>query len=275
MEQAKNRSYLKVVAKAIRVMEAMANSEGESRLTDLSKALKFPKATVFRILFTLQQVGYVEQNEGTGTYRLSEKAGWSRRQEFRQSLKSIARPFMQRLLGRFEQTVNLAVLDQNQILYIEILEGLRSIRMAATVNAFGPLHCTALGKSILAHLPADECLQILNHRPLARYTGNTIVSTSQLIHRLRKVRSCGYAVDNEEAERGARCVAVPIFNSAGRPAAGISVSGPTSHIQRSTVREIADALIDCGRSISERMGCASREGRQHPEIANRQAQSQP
>jgi DNA-binding IclR family transcriptional regulator len=258
MDQVKNRSYLKVVAKAIRVMETMASFDRESRLTDLSKALKFPKATVFRILFTLEQLGYVEQNASTGTYRLSEKTGWSRRHEFRESLKSIARPFMQRLLGRFEQTVNLGVLDQDQMLYIEILEGLRSIRMAATVNTFGPLHCTALGKSILAHLPADECLEILNHRPLARYTSNTIVSTSRLIHHLRKVRSCGYAVDNEEAERGARCVAVPIFNSESRPAASISVSGPISHIQRSTVQEIAQALIACGRSISERMGCTGR-----------------
>lgn len=251
--EVKSRSYLKVVAKAIRLMETMVSLRQETRLTDLSKALNFPKATTFRILFTLGQLGYVEQNADTGAYRLSEKAGWSHRDQFRESLKSVAHPFMERLLSRFEQTVNLGVLDRDQLLYIEILEGLRSIRMAAIVNTYGPLHSTALGKSILAHLPPQECLEILKRRPLARFTANTIVSLPQLIRHLAKVRSRGYAVDNEEAERGARCVAIPILNSEGRPVAGISVSGPISHIQRSTVREIAGALMDYGTRISERM----------------------
>jgi IclR family transcriptional regulator, KDG regulon repressor len=260
MDEVTSRSYLKVVAKTLRVMEVMASLGHEVRLTELARALKFPKATTFRILFTLGQLGYVEQDAGTGTYRLSEKADWSRRDQFRDSLKGIARPYMERLLSRFEQTVNLGVLDQDQVLYIDILEGLRSIRMAATVNTYGPLHCTALGKSILAYLPPDECLGILKRRPLARFTANTITLAPQLMHHLSKVRSRGYAVDNEEAERGARCVAVPIFNSENQPAAGMSVSGPTSHIQRSTAREIADVLINYGARISERMGSNSGKG---------------
>lgn len=260
MEQTANRGFLKVVAKTLRIMEAMGSSGTESRLTDLSKSLKMPKATVFRILFTLESLGYVQQDQSTGMYRLTEKAGWFHRDQSWDTLRSVARPFMERLLSRFEQTVNLGVLDRDQVLYVEILEGLRSIRMLATVNTYAPLHCTAMGKSMLAYLAPEEVAEAIKRRPLRRFTANTIVSVPRLVHHLKKVHLRGYAVDNEEVERGARCVAVAILNPDGKPMAAISVSGPISHIQRSTVKEIAEAVMDCCAQISERMGFM------HPQI---------
>jgi DNA-binding IclR family transcriptional regulator len=143
---------------------------------------------------------------------------------------------MERILARFEQTPCLGMLDQYQILYIEILEGLRSIRMAATVNAYAPVHSTSLGKSILAFLPEAEA--ILSRKPVTQLTGKTITSIGLLKRHLGLVKKKGYAVDNEETERGARCVGAPIYNTHGRPYAAMSVAGPISYIQGNSCRRL-------------------------------------
>lgn len=255
MDGVKNRSYLKVVAKALRLMETLASLEHEVRLTDLSKSLNFPKATTFRILFTLEQLGYVEQTPGSGAYKLSDKAGWSHRDQFREALRRICRPFMERLLVRFEQTVNLGVLVHGQILYLDILEGLRLVHTSPTVNSFGPVHSTALGKSILAFLSPAEAQRLLEaHVPFEKSTEHTLTSVQALTRELNRVRKRGFALDNEETEAGARCVGAPIFGPGGEPAASVSISGPASALRAKTIREIAQALKDCTRAISPQLG---------------------
>src|SRR5215831_6894930 len=166
MTEQLNPSYLKVVAKTFRVIETLSQAKSGLPLSELARHVKQPKATVFRILFTLKQLGYVEQDSSDETYKLSPQRNWQTQNELRETLKAIARPHMERILARFEQTVCLGMLDQYQILYIEILEGLRSIRMAATVNAYAPVHSTSLGKSILAFLEPPEAEAILRRKPL-------------------------------------------------------------------------------------------------------------
>jgi DNA-binding IclR family transcriptional regulator len=254
MTERANPSYLKVVAKTFRVIETLSHAKAGVPLSELARHVEQPKATVFRILFTLKQLGYVEQDPNSETYKLSHQRNWQLQNELRETLKSIARPHMERILARFEQTVCLGMLDQNQILYIEILEGLRSIRMAATVSAYAPVHSTSLGKSILAFLEAPEAEAILSRNPITKLTVKTITSVGVLKRHLRLVRKKGYAVDNEETERGARCVGAPIYNTQGRPFAAISVSGPISYIQGELVPEIAGTLKETCGKISRQMG---------------------
>lgn len=254
MKAARNPNYLKVVGKTFRVVEAMAHAQSRVRLSDLSRQLKQPKATVFRILYTLGELGYVRQDSRTEAYGLTDRIGWFSRNEMKETLKGAARPYMERLLSRFEQTVNLGLLDQGQVLYLEILEGLRSIRMAATVNTYAPLHASALGKSIAAFLEPAEVTRLLRQQPLTAYTEKTMTNGPRLLKHLRRVRKQGYAVDNEEVETGARCVAAPLFNAQGRAFAALSVSGPTSHIWGERVGEIAAALKLVCRKISAQIG---------------------
>lgn len=249
-----NPSYLKVVAKTFRVIETLSQLEKGIALSELARRVNQPKATVFRIVFTLKQLGYVEQDPRSEAYSLSHQLGWQTRNGVHGKLKAAARPYLQRILARFEQTVCLGTLDQDQVLYIEILEGLRSIRMAATVNSYAPIHSTSLGKSILAFLPLSEAEAILRRRPLSKLTAVTITSIPFLMRHLAQVRKAGYAVDEEETERGARCVGAPIYDARGMPFAGISVSGPTSHIGRELVPEIARFLMKACNEISRQMG---------------------
>ena len=148
----------------------------------------------------------------------------------------------------------LAVLDGDQLLYIEILDGLRSIRMNATVNTYAPLHCTSLGKAILSRLPAEERARILGRRPLAKLRPNTITSVAHLERHLGDVRSQGYAIDDDETEESARCVGAAICDHQGKPVAAVSISGPLSFLPPERIPELAREIKKACRSISELIG---------------------
>jgi IclR family KDG regulon transcriptional repressor len=258
-----DRSFLKVVAKTFSVLETLAETKSGAGISELSRKLKQPKATVFRILYTLQELGYAQKQPSAESYRLTDRIEELAGGRMKVALKRVARPGMERLLGRFEQTVNLAIFDPglSQVQYLEMLEGLRSIRMAATVNTYAPLHCTAVGKSILALLDPMAVDRILTRNPPAKLTPKTITSIPTLLSHLRKVRERGYAVDNEETEMGARCVAAPIFDSRGTPFAAISVSGPVSHMRNSQLDQVAIAVRrECAR-ISTQFGYLSERAR--------------
>ena len=254
MRDARGPNFLKVVSKVFLVLEAIAGSKKGLGVSELSRQLNQPKATVFRILYTLQKLGYVEKDALTEIYRLTAKIESLSYQDGREVLKRVARPFMERLLTRFEETVNLATIDRNRVLYLEILEGVRNIRMSAIVNTYVPLNSTALGKAILAFLDQDRTGQLLKEGSMAKLTPNTLTSVSAIESHLRKVREKGYAIDNEETEIGARCIGAPIFNAAGNAFAAISVSGPTSHIKGGYAKEIAQAVVDACRKISSQIG---------------------
>jgi DNA-binding IclR family transcriptional regulator len=254
----KNPNYLKVVAKTFHLVEAMSKARSGIRLSELARKLGQPKATVFRILYTLQELGYVQQDPGTEMYRLSERIGRFTHGDAREMIIGAARPLMGHLLSRFEQTVNLGMMEHDKVIYVEIKEGLRSIRMAATVNTYAPLHSTALGKSLLAFLDPHEAEAILKKGLLTRFTEKTITELPQMMSHLKQVRKQGFAVDNEEMEWGARCIAAPLRNAAGVPIAAISVSGSTSQVRGVQVKEIAQALVKGCREVSEQLGFSGR-----------------
>jgi IclR family transcriptional regulator, KDG regulon repressor len=232
----------------------MSRTEDGVHVSELARTLQLPKATVFRILFTLQELGYARKDPMSRAYLPVRGAGWVNHDEGRETLRRVARPHMGRLLSRFEQTVNLAVLDRGQVLYTEILEGLRSIRMAANVNTYAPVHATGVGRSMLAFLHPIEAEEILRKRPLAKLTPKTIISIRAQLKALKRIREQGFVIDNEEAEIGARCVAAPIFSSQGRPIAAISVSGPVNYMTGTVVGQIAQSLVDASRKVSSQLG---------------------
>lgn len=232
----------------------MARSEGGVRVSDVARTLQLPKATVFRILFTLQEIGYARKDPVSRAYVSVSGTGWLNHDEARETLRRAARPHMEKLLTRFEQTVNLGVLEREQVLYTEMLEGLRSIRMAANINTYAPVHATALGKAMLAFLHPMEAEEILLKRARPKLTSKTITSVRALLKEFRRIREQGFAIDNEETEKGARCVAAPIFNSQGRPIGAMSISGPVSHITVSATSQVAQGLVDATRKISSQLG---------------------
>ncbi|MGH9825883.1 MAG: IclR family transcriptional regulator [Blastocatellia bacterium] len=243
-------NYISVVEKTLRLVEAF-RGEREVPLAELAARTRLVKSSVFRILFTLERLGYVEKGPG-GRYSILQRfariAGDSV-PSF--DLGALAAPFMGDLLRRYQETVNLGVLDEAEVLYIRVLESSHSFRLAAHAGIRSSVHSTALGKCLLSRLPRDQVTAILKKNPMHRMTARTICSRALFHQELEKVRLRGYALDNEEDARGARCVAAPILDSTGQVYAAMSISGPAARVTRTNEREIAEALKEACRQISK------------------------
>jgi DNA-binding IclR family transcriptional regulator len=248
-------NHISIIAKALAVLESLREVDHGAPLKEIAQASKLPKTTTFRILYTLEQEGYVEKVAGDGLYRLTTKLmRFSAGKADHQRLKELARPVMQRLLAEYKETVNLGVIDQNQALYLEVLESTHTFRLAARVGQRGSIHATALGKAIAAYQEPEVATRAIRAAGLTKYTKYTIGSISTLQKELGHIRQQGFAIDEQESMEGVRCVAAPIFDDSGEATAGISVSGPSTRMTPERVREIARALIESCTEISTRLG---------------------
>jgi DNA-binding IclR family transcriptional regulator len=246
-------NYISVLEKAVRVLEAF-HGEREVALGELAARTRLVKSSVFRILFTLGRLGYIEKGKGgrySVTSRLARLASEAR-PAF--DLSTLAAPFMAQLVQRFQETINLGILDAGQVLYIHVIECSHPFRLAAHAGMRSPVHSTALGKCLLCRMHRPEVEAILKIHPLQPMTPRTIREPSTFHRELEKVRARGYAIDNEEDSRGARCIAAPILDPEGRVCAAVSLSGPAIRVKPARDAEIAKALTEACKQISTLLG---------------------
>jgi len=258
-KNAPSRYTVNVLAKALDLMDVLSRSDSLS-LTELCELLEQPKSSVFRYLMTLEDRGYVRRLPNSDEYSLGLKLielGRAVTTQF--TVHELAIPFMRRLQETFRETVNLAILEAGKVVYLEILEGTHSIRMAARPGQRDFAHSTAIGKTMLAHSPDAEVEVVVNRHGLPALTPATITTIERLRVELAQVREAGYAVDNVENETGVRCVGAPIFNHQGKAVAAISISGPADRIWGPQVEAIGKELVAATRSISEQLGCTRRD----------------
>jgi len=242
-------NYISVLEKAVRVLEAFQGKR-DVALGELATRTRLVKSSVFRILFTLERLGYVEKVNG-GRYSLSSRFGrLARDPHSGADLSGLAAPFMVRLLQRFQETMNLGVLEGGEVLYIHVLECSHPFRLAAHAGMRSPVHSTALGKCLLCDLPRREIEPLLKAHPLRLLTPRTITEPSAFYRDLEKVRAAGYALDNEEDSSGARCIAAPIVDPEGHICAAMSLSGPAIRVKPVRDKEIAKALMEACKQIS-------------------------
>src|SRR2546421_1015556 len=252
-----DKNYIGVTAKIFSLLEYFIKEGAKQQaisFQEISSALPFARTTVHRILYSLEKLGYVEKADAKAHYRLgakffelTEPAVHFRR------LQSMAKAVMIDLLVRYSETVNLGVLDEGQVAYIEVLQSPSALRIAANPGDRNPAHSTALGKVILAFLPEEELKPVLEEHPLIKMTAKTITQKAHLIEHLAAVREQGVAVDLGENVDGVICVAAPIFAQRGRVVAGLSVSGPTSRME-SKLSGIRDDVRQAGLKISRMLG---------------------
>jgi len=212
------------------------------------------KTTVFRLLSSMEKLGYVSQDPVTSFYSLSGKFFelGTNALPF-QRLTVIAKPLMQTLLLTFGESVNLAVPLNGRAIYIMVLESPRAHRVAATVGEFSYFHSTSVGKAIAAHLSKEGIEEAILLHGMPALTPATITSQSALAKELEKVRREGVAVDNEENAPGIICVGGPIFANKGRPIAALSISGPGVHMSKN-LPAIKRAVKETVQKISMLLG---------------------
>ncbi len=246
-------NYISVLEKTLRVLEAF-HGEREVALHELAVRTGLVKSSIFRILFTLGRLGYIEKTDG-GRYSVSSRfARLAGNAPPAFDLSSLAAPFMAKLVQRFQETINLGVLEGAEVLYIHVLECSHPFRLAAHAGMRSPVHSTALGKCLLCHMRHDDIEGILKIHPLQKLTARTIREPSAFFRALDKVRARGYAIDDGEDSPGARCIAAPILDPDGHVRAALSLSGPAARIQPGGDAEKVKALTDACREISTLLG---------------------
>jgi IclR family KDG regulon transcriptional repressor len=228
-------------------------------IRDLSTDLKLPKGTIHRILSSLSYFGYIRQNRETKNYflgfKLMELTSLLGNQL---DLRKVAEPILRDLAESTRETVHMVVLDANEIVYIDKIETEQvtgGLKMSSRVGSRNPVHSCAVGKVLASHLSEEELDHLILEKGLPQRTTNTIANATAFKEHLKIVRTQGYAIDDEENERGIRCLAAPIFGEKGRPEAAISVSGPAFRVTKKIAQEtLRKKVVQAALDISQRLG---------------------
>src|SRR6266404_7671322 len=246
---------VQVLDRALALLDALADERDGVSLAELSARLRLHKSTTHRLVMVLERHRLVNRRTETGRYALGLKLfELGSRAVANTDLREHARPALQRVLYETDETVHFCVLDDGEVLYVDKMEPQRSVRMASSVGRRAPVHCTAVGKAMLAELPASEVEQIVRRHGMRRITRHTVTTPAELTAELRAIRTRGYAIDDEENEEGVRCVGAAIVDSAGRPVAAISVSGPSFRITKEKVSVVARSVKTAARAVSAQLG---------------------
>jgi len=246
---------IKVLNKTFSILEVLLQHDPAMNMTEISEKLGFYPSTTHRILDTLKYWGYVEQDSHTQKYRLGLKVlelGMAKL--YQMDLVREASPYLKELVNQCNETVHLGVQEEGEVLYLAKKESSQTIRMISYVGKRAPLHCTALGKVLLAHLSTEERKKTLGKKVLCRLTEKTITDKEELEKELSKVREQGFAIDREENEKDVCCIAAPIRNYQGEVIAALSISSPIFRLNKNKQNDLEKALIGASEKISKRLG---------------------
>lgn len=251
---AKKRTRLSSVANSLRLIRAFSEDQYEMGISELAKRLGLAKSTVHRLASTLLDQGMLEQNSGDGKYRLGLalfELGTLVRRKMDFTIE--ARPFLRTLMEKTGETLHLGILDHDSVLYLITHESKQALRMGSKVGTRVPVHCTAVGKALLAFQPQSEIERVLA-LGLSASVPNAAVDAKALRRELAAVRVRNYAVDDQESEVGLRSIAAPIRNHSGEVIAAISIAGPVHRMAKKTLLGWVGDLVAAADAVSQRLG---------------------
>lgn len=241
---------IRSVERALEVLMCFSNKTPELSMTEISEMVGINKSTIHRLLATLEGKRFVERNPDNGLYRPGIR--------FIQiafltidhnDIKRVATPIMKSLCNQYQENVNLTILDDANVVYVEVIESEQRIKLAATPGQHLPAFCTASGKAILAFMPEKEVTKIMK-RGMPKYTSNTITSTKSYFEDMKKVQERGFAISEQEFEEGINAVAAPIFNDEQKPIASVSIAGPAFRLTQERIAEIGSDLLVAASNIA-------------------------
>ena len=237
------------VARAMRVLKAFADHPGGIALTRLSAELGYGKASLSKIMSTMEREGFVRR-DGAGHFHLSwHLLALAFGHAQRVGISGVCMPVLHSLADETDELVQLAVIEGDHVLFVAKAEGPgHSLRLLPLVGVVAPTHATASGKVWLASLPDARALDVLRRQGLARVTSRTITSRARLLAELRSVRRDGYAITDGELDEGGRAIAAPIVHR-GRVVGAIAVSGPSSRLPLPRLKRLAPRVQRAAREL--------------------------
>lgn len=252
---APNTPAVPAVEKALTILEVLAESRAGMSLPDLVQQTGIPKSSVHCLLVTLERRGYIHRNRTTGRYMFSTRLfSLANMSLIGLNLREQATPHLRSLATQTGLTVHMAILERGEAVVVSKFEPLGIFRLATWIGKRMDVHCTSLGKALIAHLPKAEVAALLKAHGMPRHNENTIASADKLLRDLTLTAERGYALDDEEDEIGLRCIGVPILDHEDAVIAAISVAGTTQQVTRDNLSSLSRMLTACATRISEAMG---------------------
>jgi DNA-binding IclR family transcriptional regulator len=245
------------VFRAMSILELLAQSQRGLTLSDVSRKLGLPKSSTHVLIKTLEVMGYLKSSKITGRYCFGLKlVSLSNMALENLDLREQARPFLQHLMLQTGLTVHLAILEGAEAVIIEKVEAPGMLRLATWVGRRLDANSSGVGKALLAFAADGNCEKWFVGHPMAKHNNNTISSPERLVRELKKVREQGYAFEDEEGEIGFRCIGVPVYDTANRTIAAISVAGTTSQIANKRIAKLISLVKATAMQISAHLGSA-------------------
>lgn len=236
------------LARGLKILAIMADCENGIGITELADQLGVDKSTASRLVHTLLNNGFVQKARDGRSYTLGPMlVNLSRSVITRMPLRDSAQPFLKKLVEVSGECSHLAIYAQGKALYVDQMESPSTLRVNVEVGQLAPLHCTALGKVMLAFgkypLPTG----------LERHTAKTITDLPALEKELETVREKGYAIDDEEFDNDVRCISVPVFDYREKLVGAIGISGPSARLSLKEIQTLAPQIMQIGKQLSDRL----------------------
>lgn len=253
---------VQVLDRAIGILNLLAVASQGSTLGEVADAISVPKSTAHRILMNLEAERMVERDPQNGRYRLGLRLfELGSLAVARFNIRDRAVQYLEAMVRETDETAHLCVLDAGEVLYLDKIESSRSVRLTSRIGLRNPVHCTGVGKVMMAYLDDAEVEEIVQRHGMARFTAKTITTLAEMRVELAKIREQGYAVDDEEHEADVRCVAAVVRDHEGKPAAAMSVAAPSFRISMERVPAFAQAICKAAQELSRELGyqAAARE----------------
>jgi IclR family transcriptional regulator, KDG regulon repressor len=251
----KDRYLINSILRACKILKSFSGDKAHFKISDLARQLHLDRSTTYRILLSLERAGFVEKNKEAGTYSLGLAAFEIGNAYLLQTdLIRVSKPVMEDLASKAQETVHLAVLSDIEIVYVDKVDSPRTLGVMSKLGQRGPLHCTSLGKALLAFQPEDEQTRIIQKIRMTPFTSRTITSKQKLIEELRVIKKQGYALDRREIEEDVECIGAPILNYLGNVIAGLSISGPQRKMGTPREKQFIRDVVKAAALISSKMG---------------------
>ncbi|SMF32393.1 transcriptional regulator, IclR family [Azospirillum oryzae] len=243
------------LCRALNILTILGSNDGPMTLTELSEAANLSPSTTHRLLTTLQYERYVRFDQSARGWVVGVQAYMTGANFLKtRNLVDVARPRMRRLMEESSEIVNLAVEENGEALYLARVGGPRAAQVAVPQTDRTLLHCSAVGKALLAGMPETKVQTIVTQRGMRQFTRSTLSSLPALYRDLTLVRTRGYALDQEERVSGLRCVAAPIFDENSRVMGALSLSGSSRRIEDARLRALGEMVKRAAAAVTQELG---------------------
>ncbi len=254
-----NPAHVQSVDKALKLLDCLAAARKPLSLQEIAQATGWAKSTIYGLLSTMREHAVVEQSKTDGKYRLGVRlfelgsvVGNLR------DIRVLARPYLQNIALQTGESVHIGMLDRGEVMYLDTVDSNMALRVVAEAGMRLPVHCSALGKAMLAYLPEAQVKSILQTHGMPSFTPHTITTQQAMEEELAKIRDNGFSLENGEMRIGMRCVAAPVFDAEGVPSYAIGVTGMMRRVMDEAVVLAQKLVVEAAKAISSELAMGSR-----------------